>query len=260
MTRLTLALLGALLLTAGAASAKEPTLRVYGPGGPAPAMKEAARAFEERTGVPVEVTAGPATEWVEKARADADLVYSGSEHMMSEFLAALDGVLDPATVEPLYLRRSAILVRPGNPRGLEDVPDLGRPGLRVLVVNGAGQTGLWEDVAGRTGDLGLVASMRRNIRVFAGNTAEARTRWTEDPTLDAWLVWDIWQVANPTLADVVPGSEIYAIYRDCGVGLTKRGGGRPAARKFLEFLKSAEGEALFRKWGWRPRNVPKEES
>ncbi len=40
-------------------------LRVYGPGGPAPAMKEAAKAFEQKTGTPVVVTAGPTSEWIE---------------------------------------------------------------------------------------------------------------------------------------------------------------------------------------------------
>lgn len=249
---LSLLFLTLLLLPAFPASAREP-LRVYGPGGPAPAMKEAARVFSEREGVQVEVTAGPASDWMERARKDAHLVFSGSEHMMSDFLKALDGVLDPATVEPLYLRRSAILVRPGNPRGLRDVPDLGRPGVRILVVNGAGQVGLWEDMVGRTGDLDLVRSVRRNIAVTAANTGVARTRWTEDPSLDAWIVWDIWQVSNPTLADVVTGSETYAIYRDCGAGLTNAGKSRPEARRFLQFLQSAEGEAIFRKWGWKAR-------
>ena len=37
-------------------------LRVYGPGGSAPAMKEAAKAFEQKTGTPVVVTAGPTAE------------------------------------------------------------------------------------------------------------------------------------------------------------------------------------------------------
>lgn len=252
----TFVFLVALAALAGAApaTAEEAALHVYGPGGPAPAMKEAARAFQDRTGVPVTVTAGPTGEWLDRARADADLVYSGSEHMMTDFLAALDGVLDPATVEPLYLRRSAILVRPGNPEGIRDVPDLGREGLRVLVVQGAGQTGLWEDVAGRTGDVALVARVRRNVAVFAPNTAEARRRWIEDPALDAWVVWDIWHVAHPGLAELVRGSERYAIYRDCGAGLTRRGRERAAARDFLAFLRSTEGEAIFRKWGWRPRS------
>ena len=60
-------------------------LRVYGPGGPAPAMKEAAKAFEQKTGTHVVVTAGPTPEWIEQAKLDADLIYSGSETMMTDF-------------------------------------------------------------------------------------------------------------------------------------------------------------------------------
>ena len=48
----------ALASTALPAGAEEPLL-VYGPGGPAPAMKEAAAAFSKAEGVRVEVTAGP---------------------------------------------------------------------------------------------------------------------------------------------------------------------------------------------------------
>jgi len=41
------------------------TLHVYGPGGPAPAMKEAAAAFEKKTGTQVVVTAGPTGTWLD---------------------------------------------------------------------------------------------------------------------------------------------------------------------------------------------------
>lgn len=51
-------------------------IRVSGPGGPAPAMKEAAKAFEKRTGTAVTLTAGPAPEWIANAKADADVIYS----------------------------------------------------------------------------------------------------------------------------------------------------------------------------------------
>jgi accessory colonization factor AcfC len=47
-------------------------LDVYGPGGPAPAMKAAAAAFTQKTGIPVKVTAGPTTEWLEEAKTKAD--------------------------------------------------------------------------------------------------------------------------------------------------------------------------------------------
>jgi hypothetical protein len=61
------------------------------------------------------VTAGPTPEWIDSARQNADLIFSGSEVMMSDFIAAMPDI-DPKTVEPLYLRASAILVRPGRRR------------------------------------------------------------------------------------------------------------------------------------------------
>ena len=70
----------------------------------------------------------------------------------------------------------AILVRPGNPKRIRGFQDLLIPGVKVLTVAGAGQTGLWEDVAGRTGDIRMVRALRKNI-VFpeAANSAAAKS-------------------------------------------------------------------------------------
>ena len=231
-------------------TASRDTLHVYGPGGPLPAMREAAAAFGRTRGITVQVTGGPTPEWLQRAGADADLIYSGSEAMMTDFVRQMEGRVDESTVHPLYLRPSAILVRPGNPRGIRGFTDLLRPGIRVLVVQGAGQTGLWEDMAGRRGEIQTVRALRRNIAVFAANSGEARQRWTQDTQLDAWIIWNIWQVANPTLADVVEVEEPYRIYRDAGAALTRRGAERAEARQFLEFLQSGEGAAIFARWGW----------
>ena len=116
-----------------------------------------------------------------------------------------------------------MLVRPGNPRRIHRFEDLLRPGIKVLVVQGAGQNGLWEDVAGRTGDIGIVRQFRRNIGAVSANSGEAKQRWTDDKSFDAWLIWNVWQVANPTLAEAVPVAERWRIYRDAGVALTAKG-------------------------------------
>ena len=226
-------------------------LHVYGPGGPLPAMKAAAAAFGASHGVTVEITAGPLPQWQTAARTDADLVFSGSEAMMSDFLAALPG-LDPATALPLYLRPSAILVRPGNPRHVTGLLDLLKPGHRILVVNGAGQQGLWEDVAGRRGRIADVRAFRANIATVARNSAEAKRDWMADPSLDAWLIWSIWQTANPALADQVAIEPEFRIYRDVGVALTRRGEALPAARQFRDYLASPKGAQIFAPWGWTP--------
>jgi accessory colonization factor AcfC len=78
---------------------------------------------------------------------DADLIYSGSETMMTDFLEAMGGDLMAATVTPLYLRASAMLVPPGNPRQIKSFNDMLTLRARILIVNGAGQNGLWADIA-----------------------------------------------------------------------------------------------------------------
>ena len=52
-----------------AAPAYAGPVHVFGPGGPAPAMKEAAATFSKLRGVSVEVVAGPTSEWIEPDRA-----------------------------------------------------------------------------------------------------------------------------------------------------------------------------------------------
>jgi accessory colonization factor AcfC len=200
--------------------------------------------------VKIDVTAGPTPGWIAKAREDADVIFSGSEYMMTDFVKAMDGRIDESSIVPLYLRPSAILVRPGNPKAIKDLPDLARPGVKVLVVQGSGQTGMWEDMAGKQGDLSLVRALRKNITLHAGNSAIAKQAWIDRPELDAWVIYNIWQVANPKLADLVPVSRDYVVYRDCGVGLTAHGKAQPLAVEFARFLESKEGAAIFKKWGW----------
>lgn len=169
---------------------------------------------------------------------------------MTDFIKAMGDRVDSADVVPLYLRPSAILVRPGNPKKIHGLKDLLIPGRKVLVVNGAGQNGLWEDMAGRLGDIGSVSGLRSNIKVFAGNSAEAKKAWEDDPTLEAWIIWNIWQVSNSSLADVVEVEPEFRIYRDTGIILTNTGKEKPGAKAFARFLGSPQGAAIFAKWGW----------
>jgi accessory colonization factor AcfC len=244
-----LAALAVGFISMAAAQAAEP-LHVYGPGGPLPAVKEAADAFGRAHGIEVVVAAGPTGKWIDQAKRDADVIFSGSEAMMSDFVTAFGGQIDSHDVAPLYLRPSTILVRPGNPRHIAGLADLLKPGHKIIVVNGSGQGGLWEDVVGRLGDIRSVRALRGNIALFAATSADAKQAWTTDPSFDAWLIWNIWQVSNPTIASQVAVEPKYRIFRDTGVVVTQRGAARPEAKAFAAYLASPEGAKIFAHWGW----------
>jgi accessory colonization factor AcfC len=52
--------------------------------------------------------------------------------------------------------------------------------------------------------------------------------------IDAWLIWNVWQVANPGLAKGVPFEEPFRFCRDTAVVPTRQGGARPGARAIVE--------------------------
>lgn len=246
------------LALALSAPASAEVLHVYGPGGPAPAMMEAAKVYRAQTGTEVRVVAGPTKKWIGQARTDADVIYSGAEHMMTDFVREMEGRIDEKTIDPLYLRVSSVLVRPGNPRRIRGLRDLMAPGRKVIVVQGAGQTGLWEDMAGRTGDVRMVRALRRNIVDFAATSADAKAKWLADPSIDAWIIWGIWAKADPAIAEAVAVEPQFRIYRDTGTAMTIRGRAKPESARFLNFLRSPPGARIFAKWGWStPSPAPK---
>lgn len=244
-------LLAAAIVSALIAAPATAQVKVYGPGGPAPAMREAAVQFEKDTGIDIEVVTGPTPQWIESARKDADVIFSGSDTMMPEFVRALPDALRQGDVQPLYDRPAAILVRKGNPAKIRGFRDLLRGDLDIMVVEGAGQNGLWEDLASRAGGIGFLQKLRPRIGVFAANSAEARAKWLAEPGIDAWIIWNIWQNANPAIADQVAIEPDIAIFRPMAVATTVSSDRKADAQAFTAFLASKAGAEIFRRHGWR---------
>lgn len=239
-----LALLGAGRVNAAPVA----VLNVYGPGGPAGPMKECAAIFAKARGVKVEVTAGPEAKWSAKAKRDADIIYGGAEYMLSQFVQKNPGLVDVKTRTQLYARAAGILVRKGNPKRIRSLADLARPGVRLVDVTGAGQLGLWEDLAGRHG---LIPGIQKNIIITVPSSAEAIEKWKSLPQLDAWISYESWHLRLKDTTDLVRLPLRDRLYRGTPIALTTISKNRAQAAAFVAYLKSPAGHRVFQKWGWK---------
>jgi accessory colonization factor AcfC len=228
------------------------TIHVYGPGGPAPAMTECAKTFSTLSGANVVVTSGPTSQWIQAAKTNADLFYSGSENMMTDFTSLFSGQIDPVTIDPIYVRSAIIMAHPGNPKNIKDFEDLLRPGVTVMIVQGSGQTGLWEDIAGRTSDVAIIRALRSNIVAFEPDTATAHAVWNGPNPPDAWIALASEHGAHPDESEAIPLRLNLLIIRDAGIALTQVGESKQLAVKFYDFVRSPAGAAIFMRWGWCP--------
>jgi accessory colonization factor AcfC len=221
------------------------SLRAYGSGVTVPAMREAALVFGKQRGVIVNITAGPVQTWKKQAIRDADLIFADSEYMMNSFAQRdLPAIIDTMTIRTLSIHPSAILVRTGNPKGIKGIKDLGKPGIKILVVAAPGGSGgMWEEAARSAGGNKLVDEIRANIGYYAESNMEAKSLCLSEPGCDALLALTPGQTKN---LKVITAQED-AIYRSCVIAVTHRSMQKALAEEFVNFIKSPEGQAIFLK-------------
>lgn len=223
------------------------TVYVYGPGGPFSAMQDCAKAFTAKTGIPVKVTGGPENKWLPQAQTNADVIYGGAEYMLTQFVQNHPGMIDAATRVELYKRRAAILVRPGNPKHIMGLQDLAKPGIKILDVNGAGQFGLLEDIAGKEN---LIGAIQQNIGGSFANTALGIDAWKKDQSYDAWITYASWHENLKGITQVVELPLPVRLYRGTPIAITSATTHGSQANQFIKFLQSNAGHQIFKKWGW----------
>ena len=232
-------------------NARDGVVRLYGAGGPDTAFKKVAEVFTKETGINVVITGGPEPTWTKEAQADADILWGTAEE---DITALLETYKDFAwgDVTPIYMRPAIIAVKKGNPKGIRGFDDLLKPGVKIVVTEGAGVantsgTGTWEDVAGRAGRLDDVKRFRTNIVGFGKGSGPSYKMFVEKDA-DAWITWPDWPITHPDQAEIVKLSPSRTIWRDVNVVLARDAD--PQAKQFLDFLNSDRGAAIMKTEGW----------
>jgi len=228
-------------------------INMYGPGGPHTALQEAAKLYTAKTGVKIVVNFGPQAKWNENAKKDADILFGASEQSALAITRDHGDRFDEKNIEPLALRKSILLVKKGNPKNIKGIKDLARPGIGIIVNDGGGKsntsgTGVWEDIAGRTGDIATVAAIRKNIKVFTPNSGSSRKALETMDGADVWITWADWAISNPGIGEAVAIEPEYVILRDMNINVRKDAD--KETRDFAKWLHSAEAEPALKKFGW----------
>lgn len=224
------------------------TLHVYGPGGPVEPMKESAALFSKQHSIEVKVIGGPESKWIAEARKNADIIFGGAQYMLTQLIQNHPGLVDEKTRAELYMRPAGILVRKGNPKGIKTLQDLTGEGIRIVDVIGAGQLGLWEDMAGAQG---LLSGIQKNIALSVPTSAEAVEKWQTMPELDAWITFESWHYRLRDSTDLVRMPERDKLYRGTPIAVTAISQHRELSRRFIEFLQTETAHRIFQKWGWK---------
>ncbi|MCJ7500690.1 substrate-binding domain-containing protein [bacterium] len=232
----------------GGSQAAAQSLGVYGTPGAYGPINECAQIFAEENGVQVQVTSAARGEWMKEALDKADLVYEAAEYTMDGFIQKNPDFIDTRYRYSLGVRPSGILVRPTNPKKIRKFADLYNPGIKILVVAGGGQTGIWEDMAARKGD---ISTLRKNITAIAADENEATRLWRESKEFDAWITWESWHYRLKSITDLVPVAENLRVYRSTPIAITSRSMNKELSFKFVTFMQSERAQEVFQQWGWK---------
>ena len=225
------------------------SLKIYGPGGLLNPMQECAEIFSRNeANISAKFIGGKGSGWINKAGKDADLICLGVAHLYSQFMLQYSGMVEKTAWEGLYMRPAGILVRKGNPKNIKSLKDLAKPGIRLLNVACPGQVATWEDLAGRQE---LIPGILQNFAVTVKNGFKGAKVWKENPELDAWITFASWHFSQKKFTDLVEIPASDNVFRMTFVAGTAKCRDREAADKFITFLKSEHGHAIFRKWGWK---------
>ena len=249
MTFLVLALFAACPAFAGD---KPRPLMIFAGSASQPPLEEAAKAFEKKTGIPVTLHLGGSGAMLSQIRLTGrgDLYIPGSPDYLE--LAREQNLVEGEATILAYLV-PAIIVAKGNPLRIQSLDDLARPGLKVGMADPDGVcVGLYA-VEVLTAN-GLDQKVKKNLRGQVESCARAASMIPLGMA-DAVLGWREFAAWNPAVMEAVllRPEQIPRLAFVPAVRI--RGGNAQAAAAFMACLTSAEGDAIFRKWGYLTRET-----
>ena len=232
-------------LLSGCADEEKKSITVFAGSASKPAMEEAARVFEEETGIEVLLNfSGSGTMLSQmKISQSGDLYIPGSPDYMA--MAEADGIVESDSIAVISYLVPAILVQQGNPEGIRVLSDLAKPGTEIGIGNPeAVCVGLYAYEILEFNN--LLGEIEPNIVTHAESCSKTATL-VALKSVDAVLGWRVFSEWHESI-DVVylePAQIPRLSYIPAAVSTYAQD--KESAAEFIQFLISAPGQAIFKK-------------
>jgi molybdate transport system substrate-binding protein len=214
-----------------------------------PPMDEAAKVFETQAGVKVYLTYGGSGAMLSQMELSktGDLYIPGSPDYLIKSNA--NNITYPDTAKIVAYLVPAICVQHGNPKNIQALADLTKPGITVGIGNpSAVCVGLYAiEILDKNQ---LLPDVYKNIITQAAscdNTAALISLKSVDSVM-GWSVFHHWNPDNIDAIYLKPEQLPRLAYIPAAISTFSKE--KEAAGAFIDFLTSKTGQDIFRKWGY----------
>ncbi|MFQ6098444.1 MAG: molybdate ABC transporter substrate-binding protein [Armatimonadota bacterium] len=217
-----------------------------------PPIEEVADAFEREHGVVVaRAYGGSGTVLSQMIIGETGDVYiPGSDDFMD--IAAEKGVIVEGTRRLICYLVPCIGVQRGNPKGIESLEDLTKPGIRVGIGNP--RAVCLGDIAMKIFDAaGIRKEVKPNIVTHADSCGQIASL-LKLRQVDAVIGWDVFENWAPGQIEAIPIPRELARERHIPAAVVKFTHNRALAQKFVDFISgSEESREIFERHGYTVR-------
>jgi len=238
------------LINGGPAAAA--SLLIFAGAATVPPTTEAAKAFEQKTGVKVDVVFGGSGYVLSqmKLAKQGDLYFPGSSDYME--IAKREGLVLPQTEKVIVYVVPAINVQKGNPHNIQGLKDLLKPGLRVAIANPEGVcVGAYAvEIFEKELTPAEREQLKANIKNYTGSCEQTATAISLK-LADAVIGWRVFQYWDPERIETIrlPASQIPRIGY-IPIAISKFSKQPELAQRFIDFLTGPEGQAIYAKYNY----------
>ncbi len=213
-----------------------------------PPLEEAAKAFEEKTSIPVVLHQGGSGAMLSQIRltGQGDVYIPGSPDYMDK---ALEFKLVAETPKTIAYLVPALIVAKGNPLKIQHLDDLRRKELRIGLADPDGVcVGLYAIEILKAND--LLEKVRPNLKGMVESCAKVAAMIPLNQ-VDVVIGWREFAAWRPEAMDAITlkKAEIPRLAYIPGALLIGAKNPR-GAKSFLSYLTSREGQSIFQKWGY----------